>query len=226
MPKRNYALHDGGPNRIEVAWRGIFKDVVVTFDGKEILRFADRKALDVGGSYQLEDGATLNVTFKKASFGSSNAGLSVTRDGKPLPGSAGDPNVEARAAAGILFFVATISIAMGVVVLATHASWAVAMGAGWSSIIEGAVFGGLGLIVWFKKSMVALIIATVLYGLDSIIMFAGSVAATVGPSSRTPNIPFMRIFFLIALIRGIGALNKLRKQRVKLDVATARYVSK
>lgn len=33
MPKQTYALETGGPKRLEVSWKGLYKDLTIALDG-------------------------------------------------------------------------------------------------------------------------------------------------------------------------------------------------
>jgi hypothetical protein len=88
MPKRSFPLEAGGPPRVELAWRGLWKDMVVSLDGAELGRFKDSKALKQGANFRMPDRSNLPVRLKQEVF---NMKLVVTRNGNPLPGSDAHP---------------------------------------------------------------------------------------------------------------------------------------
>jgi hypothetical protein len=81
MPLRKYILEKGGQPRLEVEWRGLWRDVSVRFDGQEIGTFADKAALKQGRTFTLPDQSNLLVQL----VGKSEAAqLLVNRDNVPL----------------------------------------------------------------------------------------------------------------------------------------------
>jgi hypothetical protein len=209
MPSQKFPFEAGGPERLEVSWpKGWgMKNITVSVDGKEIGRFATTKEMQAGLYHRLDDGRTLRVLYKQEAF---DQGIKALIDGQPLPGSKGDPKTEAAAAGGLLIAIGALSIIVGVIALVTANKWLQSVGGGWGTIVAGAIFAGLGLLVWKKQSLAALIVGTVLYVADFVLtMFFAMEQAGYTPGSRsTPNIPFIKIFFSIMLIRSCVVLAK------------------
>lgn len=197
MPSLKLSLEPGTKERVEVKWRGLWKDVHVLFDGRELGSFADKKALKAGGSFSLADGSTLTVRLSNR-LGAS--GLEVLRNGTPLPGSAADPAQRLQVAYGIIFFIAGANFVLGVLAMVTRSSVLSQIGAVPGMVVQGLVYGALGLWLMKGRSYVALSLAVVLFILDGIVL------ALHGGSTGI----IMRIFLLLPMLGGFGALKKLR----------------
>lgn len=58
MPSSEYALVADGPKRLEVQWKGLWKDVTLSFDGQELGVIENKKALKIGADFALPDGTS------------------------------------------------------------------------------------------------------------------------------------------------------------------------
>lgn len=205
MPKQTFALEQGGPKRLEIAWSGMFKNVQVTLDGLPVGSFETKKQLQEGGNFPLPDGSQLHVQLKQAGMATE---LQVHRNGAPLPGSASDPEQRVKTAAGMLYFIAGLNAVLGLVAELGVEALA-KIGLGWGSIVVGAIYAGLGYLVKAKHSRVALVLAIVLFVLDGVAsLIAG---AHAGGSPPVGGI-VARIFLLIPIFKGLGGLGELKKQ--------------
>lgn len=205
MPKQMFALEPGGPKRLEVAWNGMFKNVQVTFDGVPVGGFETKKQLQEGGNFTLPDGSQLHVQLQQAGMATE---LQILRNGAPLPGSASDPEQRVKTAAGMLYFIAGLNAALGLVA-ELGVAFLAQIGLGWGSIVVGAVYAGLGYLVKAKRSRVALILAIVLFVLDGV---ASLIAATHAGGSPPVGGLVARVFLLIPIWKGLSALGELNKQ--------------
>jgi len=70
----------------------------------------------------------------------------------------------------------------------------------------------MGLLVAKKKSMVALLIAIIVFGLDGILMIIFGVAQ--GSSSAAGGVA-ARVVFLLPMIKGVGALKALKAKKAQ-----------
>jgi len=61
MPKQAFAFERDGPKRLEVSWKGRWKNVTVQLDGAPIGTVPGQKELSAGQEFQLPDGSTLTV---------------------------------------------------------------------------------------------------------------------------------------------------------------------
>lgn len=192
MPKKTYAL--GPSSNVDVQWRGIWKDFTVRVDGRELGRLNGQRELAQGRAWRLEDGSTLQVVLDTG-FG--GAGLKVSRNGIPLPGSADDPKTAMKSAAGVVFFIAGLNLVLGLVAELVPVEMLLAMGLGWISVGFGAVFAALGLATR-RGSLVALWIAIVLFAADGLlgiyqVMEAGGMPPVGGM--------IFRVFIVVAMVK-------------------------
>lgn len=199
MPKQEFSFEKGGPKRLVLSWKGIWKNFTITLDGQEIGKMNGQKELKQGGEYTLPDGSTLKVQLVQKFSG---AELKVMKDGEPLPGTASDPEQKIKVAYGLIFFIAGLNILIGLLGLFLQSDFFFEMGWGLYQMIFGLVFLGLGF--WARaKSSIALIIATVIFALDSVlILFSGG--------SNFAWI-LVRVLLLIPIYQGIDAVKQLKE---------------
>ena len=105
IPKQSYSLEEKGPKRLEVSWKGIWKKFTVTLDGNVIGTMEGQKEINKGREYPLPDGSLLKVQLVQKLAA---VELQVLRNGKPLPGSASDPEQRFKTAYQIIFFISQI----------------------------------------------------------------------------------------------------------------------
>jgi hypothetical protein len=205
MPTQRYALERGGPERLEIAWRGMWKEVTVHFDDQEVGVIPNRRALSAGQSFTLPDGSTLHVQLVSKV---STTELQVFRDGQPLPGSASDPHQRLRMAYGMVFFIAALNVILGLIATLGPAAFLRSLGIGVLSIVFGLIFAVLGAFV-MRMSAVALIAAIVLFALDGILGFV-----LVASADIAPNIGGVvaRAFFLVPMVQGVRAIAVLKER--------------
>jgi hypothetical protein len=205
MPTKSFALEKGGPERVEVQWRGNFKDFEVRLDGNLIGSFENAKELKTGKTFPLEDGSRLEVGLKPTGLGVPE--LTLLRNGQPLPGSATDPAQRVGAAAGMIFVVAGLNAILGLVALAFNVQFLQSLGIGGASIFVGAIYGVLGYFVK-RQSFVALALAVGLFVLDGLALLFNV------PPGGTPPIGgiLARFFFLIPMVMGFPALKALQEE--------------
>jgi hypothetical protein len=200
MPSQKLSLEKGTPPRLELRWKGLWKDYEVIFDGRRLGGFADKRALQTGADFPLADGSMLSVKLASKKLGGSE--LEVLRNGKPLPGSAADPEQRLQVAYGIIFFVAGVSFALGLIAKLTGSAFLQQIGAVPAMIVQGCVYGALGYWVMQRRSVVALGLAVALFILDAV------VSAVQGSSAGV----ITRLFLLLPMLGGFGALKQLRAQ--------------
>jgi len=80
MPQKKFSLEAGGPPRLEVSWRGGFKDLSVSLDGQPVASFEGPKELKDPQRVSLPDGSTLEVQVANVFV---IPELRLTRDGEP-----------------------------------------------------------------------------------------------------------------------------------------------
>ncbi len=206
MAKQSYALEAGGPKRLEIAWKGMYKNATVSVDGQLVGTIPDQKALVKGQEFRLPDGSAIQVQLVTKLYGTE---LRVLRNGQPLPGSASDPNSRLKNAYLMVYFVAGLNLVLGLVALLFNVAILQEIGLGVGSILFGLIFLGLGFFVQ-RRSLLALIVAIVLFAIDGL---AGLVLAA-GQGYNPGGATVARIIRLIPMIQGVGAIQDLKKKVV------------
>lgn len=203
MPDKRFALEPGGTERLELGWKGAFKNLSVSLDG-QLLGSVEKSAdLKRGRTFALSDGSRLKVEL--ASVALLFPELRIERDGEPLPGSGGDPAVRLAAAANVIFFVAILNAALGLVAWLGQLQFLQQIGLGLASVVTGIVYAVLGVFVK-RRSMAALAVTVALFVLDGIFGIVLTAKA-----SQTPNVGpvIFRIFLLMIMGRGFAAIREL-----------------
>jgi hypothetical protein len=203
MPKKAFALDAGGPPRVEIQWRGIWKDVRVRVDGNELAVIPNKGELERGRDIPLPMGGVLGVKLV-SQFAAVE--LRVTRDGISLPGSASDPAERVRQAAYVLYFIAGLNLVLGLATELGGVEFLRSLGLGWASAAEGLVFGLLG---WrtAKRSQIALMLGIALFGVDTILIVVGGVqSAGTFPMGGL----VARVLFFMPLIKGLQGFRELK----------------
>jgi hypothetical protein len=201
MPKQNFKLSPQDARLVSVEWKGMWKNVQVGFDGQPLGTIPDSKALKAGQTFSLPDGTQLGVRLKTGM----QAGLEITRDGRPLPGSGGDPEVQIKLARNIVWFIGGLSLVAGLAAELAKVEFLLNMGIGWISAAVGVVFLVLGYFVG-KRSMVALGLAVGLLITDTVLTLALSAGTGRVPTAGLA----MRVVFLIFLFQGFKAIKAIK----------------
>jgi hypothetical protein len=206
MPKQSFALEADGEKRLEISWKGLYKDVTVSLDGNSVGAIPDQKALSKGQEFHLIDGSTIKVQLISKVFTSPE--LQVLRNGQPIPGSASDPQTKFKTATIMVYFVAGLNIFLGLISFLFNIEFLQQIGIGFGSILFGLVFLVLGFFTQ-RKSAIALIIAIVVFALDGIL--GVFIAASQGYNPGAGGI-IARIIFIIPMIQGLGAIKALKNK--------------
>ena len=204
MPKLHYALEPNAPKRLELAWDGHYRDFAVKLDDEVVGQVPGASALAAGHSLRLPDGSTLLLKTSGNAFINE---LRVTRDGKPLPGSAADPASRLRLCYQLLLAIGGLNLVLGLVAAVLNLRALQALGFGWGSLLLGALYVVLGLLVR-QYSLVALFMALVLYLLQ---MLFELVLPFLGGGSPNGLWVLARVLILIGLLQGIPAIRRLRR---------------
>ena len=190
MPKKSYALTEGGQKELEMSW-GIGWNDFTIMEGERLIGTVPTQAeLKEGRSFRLKDGSELSVKLNLSFF---NSGLEVLRNGAPLPGSTSDPGNRIKTAYILLLLVAFLNVFAGVLIITAGISeiliWT---GAGYL----GSGFAFLILALSVKRgSFTALLIAIILLAVDMGLSFIFSYG--------TPVVWISRIIVLLYLVMSI-----------------------
>lgn len=205
MAKMLFTLEPGGEKRLQVSWKGMYKETSVFLDDQLVGTIQGQKALAAGQDFTLIDGSVVHVQLVTKVF---NTELQVLRNGQPLPGSATDPQARLKAAYIITYFIAGLNLVLGLVATLFQVEFLQQLGIGFYSLIFGLIFLVLAIFIQ-RKSMVSLILAIIIFIVDGVLGFVFSVIAGVTPS--TTGI-LGRVILLIPMFQGIGAIKALKKQ--------------
>jgi hypothetical protein len=205
MPTQRYALESGGPERLEVSWKGVYKNFTIKLDDKVIGSLSGQKELKAGQDFTLPDGSVLHAQLIQKLSG---AELQILRNGEPLPGSAADPEQRLKVAYGIVFFLAGLNIVLGLIATLFQIEFLQAAGISIGSVVFGLIFLALGFLVK-RGSAIALLIAIVLFALDGVL---GLVFAIMGGFNPSIAGIVARIILIIPMVQGVGAIRALKQQ--------------
>lgn len=198
MPTRMYAIEKDGEKRLALSWKSFWKDFTVALDGQVIGIFSGQKELEKGQTFQLPDGSTLDVKLARTLM---SADLQVLRNGKPLPGSGSDPRVRLKQSYGFIYFIGGFNLLLGFIALLFQVDFLYELGIGFYSILVGLIYLLLAFFVQ-RRSKLALILALLFYGIETILGVIGGLAAGV----------VVRIFFMIFMWQGFKAIKELRAE--------------
>ncbi|MCB1052899.1 MAG: hypothetical protein H6510_08440 [Acidobacteria bacterium] len=201
MAEKHYQLLAGETKFLKIKWDSSWRDLSLILDGRTILVVPDYRSLKEGRSVTLNDGTTFFVQLKN---GFLTHQLSVWMNDVALSEPTGDPEDRLKGAYFVLFLLAGINGLVGLATLAFGIVSLKAMGLGWISVFYGVVFGLTG---WFvkRRSLAALILASVLFFIDSVFV----VMAMAEARNTNVWIIFLRVFFLYFMLQGIPALREL-----------------
>ena len=202
MPVLRYPLEPDGSKRLELAWEGQYEKFTIKLDGHVVGQVPSRQALAAGHSLPLPDGSTL--TLKTAGTALANE-LRVLRDGRPVPGSASDPAMRLRNTYQFIFFIAGVNLVLGALA-GLGVDFLAQLGLGWGSAVIGAVYLVLGLMVRLR-SLLALLLTLLLYGLETIMAVAVPLLTTSGPNVTALLVRAVVLWFLF---QGVPAIRQLQ----------------
>ena len=201
MPTREFSLEPDGPKRVKIEWKGMWKNIRVSFDDQPLGVIENQKALKAGADFGMPDGKTLHVELATGL----QANLQVLLDGKPLPGSGNDPATQLKTAVGIVYFIAGLNVVVGVAAMA-GVGFLLEMGLGWPTVVEGTIIGGLGYWVQERRSKAALIVVMALVAASGILsVMVATEAGHQPPIGGT----VVRVLFLLFMFTGLKAIDKL-----------------
>jgi hypothetical protein len=219
MAKWKYALERGGGKSLEIS-TGTFiwqKKTEVRLNGNLIGSFPSQKELAEGKLLPLPDGTTLRIQFVQSFF---SLGFRVLRNDKPLPGSYSDPTaIKFGESVSIIYLIASIKIVLGFLAINFQVEFLQTLGFGMFSVAIGFILLVLGFFTQ-RRFLIALIIALIIYGLESTLLLFGAfisalVRSNVGLILMGMSLPIavftVRIFLLWWMGKGVGAINKLKK---------------
>jgi len=206
LKTRKYALRKGEPPRLEVSFHKEYDNLTIRIDGEVIESELMRMDLISGKTIQLEDGSMLKVQLIT---NYRHPELSLLLDGKPLPGSASDPEHILSVAQAYVTAIGILYVILGFIADIWEVEILFRLGLGFFSILLGGCLLILSQLVkqWsvFTLSLViALIIADgILYPF---------LAQKAGFEPLFSGV-YARILLILILLRGILAILNLKGER-------------
>lgn len=205
MPTKTYPFEEGGPDRVELSWKGgRFKNFTVSVDGQQLNQEPyNLKDLQSGQKLPLSDGSSLHVKFEKGFSG----GLKVTRDWKPLPGSPTHPKTKAKGASIIMFVIAGLNAVFLAILMGTEGVPDAALMTTGAWILAFVVLG----IFVRRGSLAALWAGIILFGADTLW------SLTIGAFDFSWLI--VRGALLVGLWQALPAMKELKRSRAEATVS-------
>jgi hypothetical protein len=197
MATKLYQLTKGDSKRLALRWGMGYSNLTVRLDGQVIGTIPNKAALEAGQNIHLGTDSDLYIYLERSQ-------LHVNYNGKPLPGSPGDPQYKLNQAVGVLIWVSISTILFAMVGGTASYSQTRTLSL-WITIGIGVVYGLLAFFVR-SRSKIALGIAVFFYGLDTL----GVIFLLLG---RSPGIYivsfFVHLLFLRLMWRGFSAIDDL-----------------
>jgi hypothetical protein len=204
MATKKYYLNKEKTDVLRLKWGYNWKNFAVIHNQEEIGSFANKKELLAGKSFMTADGREIFIRLK----GGITNELEILVNGEVLPGSPSDPKTIVKTAFGIALFVGLLNVVLGAIGTFAEVELLQNLGANEFMLVFGVVITALAFGIK-AKSFISLILVNVIYGLDSILWIIMLFEAT-------DNIPIagliFRVLIIMALIRAIPAMKKLKKQ--------------
>lgn len=213
MPKKTYYLQEGKQDPIHTQWGLAWKNFTVTHNGKTVGVVENQKQLKQPNEFILDDGRRINVQLKTGM----QAYLDIQVDGKPLPGSGGDPSTKVKGAAIYTLVMGGLSLILGLILAGTLRGFEEI---GFLVAGEALIFVGLGIWILMSKSMASVIVTLVLASIETVASFAFAIEA----GGRVYGVGVVKILWIVTLVRAISATKELKEQQpidVNSDVLDA-----
>lgn len=203
MPKQILPLEPNGRPRLELTWGDYMRNFEIKLDGRPIGRIdGGRAELTKEQVFVLPDGSTLSVQLRQKFMVEE---LQLLRDGRPLPGSASDPERKLSAAVRAAFSagVAALAGGLGIVLLGWDALRAFTLSE--YSAVAGLLL--IGLAVWMaRRAPLAAAVAFVALIADGALALVLHQAQGASFSIGVTLGIMARVFFAVPIFQGFSAL--------------------
>jgi hypothetical protein len=199
-----YALEENGRRRLNISWKGPWKNLSVRLDDDLIGTVPTREELMAGREFALPDGSKLQLQLLSSHL---TTDLKILRDGRPIPGSTRMLTSKFREAYGIVFVIAGLNLVLGIAAMLLPIEFLRQI-AGLPSIVFGLIYFVLGLFAR-RRSIIALLIAILLFTALTILGVVGFFVN--GASSGSVGL-IVRFYLIWLMIQGIGAIKLLESE--------------
>lgn len=210
MPHKTYFLNTEKKEKLDLYWRGSYKDFTVKFDNNELGVIKTKKELKEGREFVTGYNKKLEIRLVMQ-FGIIPCIEILFNDG-PVPGTMTDPQRQLTGIFYFVLFIGVLNIVFGLIGLIFDIKSFSDHGIGLNSIIYGVLFVMMGLMINKKQSMFALISVISLIGLDIIFVLV-RIAEYGVESNPWPTIT-IKMIFILYLCRGFSAVLRLRQQKL------------
>ncbi|WP_372368610.1 hypothetical protein [Candidatus Uabimicrobium sp. HlEnr_7] len=205
MPSKKFSLADGEPQRLEISWKGVWKNISIKLDSQEIGTIANMKELKKGKDFDLGDDSKLSIQLINKFMG---AQLQVLVNGENIPGSGTHPADQLKTATGIIYFLGGLNLVIGLIAELGQVDFLLRLGFGAPLVVVGFFLAILGYFT-SKRSRVALSLAILFVVADTVLSVM--MAAESGNSPSTGGL-VMKIFFIVGMAQGFGAISQLNRK--------------
>lgn len=163
MPTRKYPLNFGSPEKVEISWKGYYKDIVIKFNGVTIAEFDSKHQLEFDSKHQLREFVSIPISENQEIEIRIKKEPEILMNSLPLPGSTGDPVFRVRHAYLALYLYGALNLFIGSILIGIARLDEVLL-LGNISIILGFVFILLGVLTQRANKFGILIAITLLLG--------------------------------------------------------------
>jgi hypothetical protein len=210
MRHKSYYLDTDRKEKIDLYWQTSFKNFTVKLDNKELGIFKDKDELKAGRSFIMGYNKKLDIRLLM------KLGIipyiEILFNDNPVPGSMADPAKQLTDLFYSLLYIAVLYILAGLAGFTLDIDAFKDHGIGLNSIMYGALFIMMALILRKRESMFALLSVISLIALD--IVFILFHIAEYGIQVSNPWLTIIiRLLIILYLCKGFTILSKLKQQR-------------
>lgn len=202
MARKKYLLDNKSSKELIIRWNGGWRETNILWNDEALVTFEKTELLN-GCKIELPDGQTLDLKLEKGIFTT----LVSKIGNKHIPNSQGDPKYQLRQIFYLLIFIGLFNIVLGAIFFLADLDIAELPGIGIINIIIGTIEILLGYAI-SKGSLISLIAAVVLLSTDLVLA-----AASFMESGLKTSI-FMKVFFLLYIIRGFKYIKELKSEKM------------
>ncbi len=210
MHHKTYFLDTEKKEKLELQWKGSYKDFTIKLDNNELDIIKTKKELKKGREFVTGYNKKLEIRLVRQ-LGIIPC-IEILFNDKPVPGTMTDPQRQLNGIFNFILIIAFLYIISGMAGLISGIPAFSDHGIGLNSIIYGVLFIMMGLIINRRQSMFALIAVVSLIGLDIIFVLI-RIAEYEVKSNPWPTI-VIKMLLMLYLCKGFSAI--MRSRQLKL----------
>lgn len=207
MPQRIYFLDSGKKEKLDICWKGFYKNLTVKIDNKELGVFKSKKELREGRAFDINYNKKLKVRLVNE-FGIFPC-IEILMNGRPVTGTMTDPQKQLTDIFYVILLIAALNFIVGLTWIIFKIKAFEDHGLGLNTIVYGAIFLMMGFIIYKRQSLIALIVVITLLMLDIIYVVAHSAEYAV--QSNPWSTITIKILIILYICRGFLAFKRLRQ---------------